>query len=176
MTRHDRHPARVLSMLLFAALAVGIVPVGSNAQASGNSARDKIDPWVFERAVGGQQAEFIVVLAEQADLSPAALLTDKLAKTRFVRDALYAKAQASQALLLASLRAQGVGYRPFYIVNAVLVTGTLAVAEAVAARADVARIDGNPELPNLQPVELTPEELEAAVRARFAPPPRVPRV
>lgn len=169
MTRDDGHFVRTLSILFLAALAASIIPAGSDAQASANSAREKIDPWVLDRAIGGQPAEFIVVLAEQADLSPAALLTDKLAKTRFVRDALYAKAQATQAPLLASLRAQGVACRPFYIVNAVLVTGTLAVAEAVAARADVARIDGNPELLNLQPVELTPEELEAAARSALAP-------
>jgi serine protease AprX len=169
MTRDDGRLARVLSILFLAALAVALYPVGVNALAGGISAREKIDPWVLERTVGDQQAEFIVVLAEQADLSPAALLTDKVAKARFVRDALYARAQISQAPLLASLRAQGVAYRPFYIVNAVLVTGSLAIAEAVAARADVARIDGNPELPNLQPVEFTLEEIEAAARSALAP-------
>jgi len=169
MTRDDRHLVRPLSILFLAALAATIAPVGSNAQASGISAREKIDPWVLERTAGDRQAEFIVVLTEQADLSPAALLTDKVAKARFVRDALYVKAQTSQAPLLASLRAQGAAYRPFYIVNAVLVTGPLAVVEAAAVRSDVARIDGNPELPSLQPVELTPEELEAAARSALAP-------
>ena len=109
-----------------------------------STARAKIDPWVLERTVGNQEAEFIVVLGEQADLTPASQLPDRASKARFVRDALYAKAQASQAPLLAWLDAQGVAYRSFYIVNAVLVTGSLAVAEAVAARSDVARIDGNP--------------------------------
>jgi len=169
MTRDDGRFVRARSILFLAALAASIIPAGSNALGAGNSAREKIDPWVLERAIGDQPAEFIVVLTEQADLSPAALLTDKVAKARFVRDALYAKAQASQAPLLASLRAQGVAYRPFYIVNAVLVTGTLAVAEAVAGRSDVARIDGNPELPSLQPVELTLEEIEAAARSALAP-------
>lgn len=169
MTRDDCRLFRILSILLVAALAVAIAPAESPAWASGSSALEKIDPWVLERATGDQPVEFIVVLAEQADLSPAALLTKKPAKTRFVRDALYAKAQASQAPLLASLRAQGVTCRPFYIVNAVLVTGSLAVAEAVAERADVARIDGNPELPGVQPVELTLDEIEAAVRSALAP-------
>lgn len=169
MTRDERRLIRILSALSLVALAASLIFAGSNALAGVVSGRDKIDPWVLGRATGDQPAEFIVVLAEQADLSPAALLTDKLAKTRFVRDALYAKAQATQAPLLASLRAQGVAYRPFFIVNAVLVTGTLAVAEAVAARADVARIDGNPELPSLQPVELTLEEIEAAARSALAP-------
>jgi hypothetical protein len=39
----------------------------------GNAAlEDKIAPWVMERTANGQQAEFIVVLADQANLSRAA--------------------------------------------------------------------------------------------------------
>lgn len=167
---HDGHRLiDSISLLLLSALVVGLASASAAAPGAVASARDKIDPWVLERTAGDRAAEFIVVLAEQADLSPAALLPDKAAKARFVRDALYAKAQASQAPLLASLRAQGAAYRPFYIVNAVLVTGPLAVAEAVAARSDVARLDGNPELPSLQPVELTLEEIEAAARSQLAP-------
>ena len=169
MTRDGHRLVWTHSLLFLAALAATIVPVDSNALAAGSPARGKIDPWVLERTAGDQVAEFIVVLGEQADLSPAAQLPDRASKARFVRDALYAKAQATQAPLLAWLDAQGVPHRTFYIVNAVLVTGSLAIAEAVAARSDVARIDGNPELPNLQPVELTPEELEAAARSALAP-------
>jgi serine protease AprX len=169
MTHHGPRLVGVIAPLVLSALLVGLAPVVSDASGTGSPGREKIDPWVVERAVGDRPTEFIVVLAEQADLSPAALLTDKVAKTRFVRDALYAKAQASQAPLLAALRAQGAAYRSFFIVNAVLVTGPLAVAEAIAARAEVARIDGNPELPSLQPVELTLEEVEAAARSALAP-------
>jgi serine protease AprX len=169
MTPDGRRLVRGLSLLVVAALAATVVPVDSKALGARSSGRDKIDPWVLERAAGDRQAEFIVVLAEQADLSPAARLTDKVAKARFVRDALYAKAQASQAPLLASLQAQGAAYRSFYIVNAVLVTGPLAVVEAVAARPDVARIEGNPEIAALQPVELAPAELEAAARSALEP-------
>jgi hypothetical protein len=48
----------------------------------------KLDPWVLSHAVAGQPAEFIVVMAEQADLSHAERLRTKLEKGRFVRDAL----------------------------------------------------------------------------------------
>ncbi len=161
---HSRHRlARVFPLLALATLA--LAPAASAASLG----MEKIDPWVVQRAAAEGQAEFIVVLGEQADLSPAARLADKAAKARFVRDALYAKAQATQAPLLATLRAQGAAVRPFFIVNAVLVTGPLALAQAVAARSDVARIDGNPELPALQPVELTLEEVEAAARSAMAP-------
>jgi subtilisin family serine protease len=169
MTRDGHRPARILPLAVLALLGAGFAAVAPGVPAAASPARDKIDPWVLERAVGGTPTEFIVVLAEQADLSPAAQLPDRAAKGRFVRDALYAKAQASQAPLLAWLDAQGVAYHAYYIVNAVLVTGPLAVAEALAARADVARIEGNPELPQVQPVELTPEELDAAARSVLAP-------
>jgi subtilisin family serine protease len=169
MARAGRRLVQALSLLVLAVLATTIGPVDSNALGADRPARDKIDPWVLERTTNDQQAEFIVVLDEQADLSPAARLPDKASKARFVRDALYARAQATQGPLLSWLREQGVPYRPFYIVNAVLVTGSLAVAEALAARSDVARIDGNPELPTLQPVELTPEEIKSAARSALAP-------
>ena len=38
----------------------------------GFAAANKIAPWVMEHTANGQQAEFFVVLADQADLSPAA--------------------------------------------------------------------------------------------------------
>ena len=37
----------------------------------------KIAPWVMEHTANGQQAEFFVVLADQADLSGAASFADK---------------------------------------------------------------------------------------------------
>ena len=41
------------------------------------AAANKIAPWVMEHTANGQQAEFFVVLADQADLSPAASLPDQ---------------------------------------------------------------------------------------------------
>ena len=52
-------------------------PARADATAPPQAARAKIDPWVVERASAGQQAEFIVVLADQADLSRAVSLPDK---------------------------------------------------------------------------------------------------
>src|SRR6267142_5150311 len=44
----------------------------------------KIAPWVMEHTANGQQAEFLVVLADQADLTAAANLQTKAEKGRFV--------------------------------------------------------------------------------------------
>ena len=56
----------------------------------------KIAPWVIEHTANGQQAEFFVVLADQADLSGAAALTTKTEKGRYVYEALRNKSQATQ--------------------------------------------------------------------------------
>ena len=117
----------------------------------GFAAANKIAPWVMEHTANGQQAEFFVVLADQADLSPAANLTTKAEKGRFVYQALQNKAQTTQGSILQWLRERGLEHRSFYIVNAILVKGTLQVAEALAARPDVARVEGNPHIQNQLP-------------------------
>src|SRR5207237_8024168 len=46
---------------------------------------------------------------------------------------------------------RGLKYKSFYNVNAVLVTGSRDIAEALAARQDVARLEGNPHIQNWFP-------------------------
>src|SRR6266496_1793663 len=79
----------------------------------------KIAPWVVEHTANGQQAEFLVVLAHQADLSPAAALQTKAEKGRFVLDALLNKAQTTQGPMLQWLRERGIGHQSFYFVNGI---------------------------------------------------------
>ena len=114
----------------------------------------------MEHTVNGQEAEFFVVLADQANLSPAASLATKAEKGRFVYQTLQAKAQTTQNSILQWLRDRGLEHRSFYIVNAILVKGNRQVAEALAARPDVARVEGNPlihnDLPQPGPVEKVP--------------------
>jgi subtilisin family serine protease len=116
-----------------------------------NGANIKIAPWVIEHTANGQQAEFFVVLADQADLSGAAALRTKAEKGRYVHDALWNKSQASQRPILQWLRERGIEHRSFYIVNAILVKGGREIAEALASRSDVARIEGNPHIRNALP-------------------------
>src|SRR6266576_545083 len=52
----------------------------------------KIAPWVIEHTSNGQQAEFFVVLADQADLSGAVSLPTKAEKGRYVYQTLLDKA------------------------------------------------------------------------------------
>jgi hypothetical protein len=120
----------------------------------------------------------MVVLADQADLSGAAMLRAKIDKGRFVRDALWNKAQMTQGPILQWLRDRGIEHRSFYIVNALSVKGDRAVAEALAARTDVARVEGNPRIQNfpqgLRAIESpsqpnSPETVEPGINYTHAP-------
>jgi serine protease AprX len=143
----------LLLLAAFVAFAGTIAVSRQPAVAAGAGGRDalqlgKIAPWVMEHTANGQQAEFFVVLTDQADLSQAATLQSKAEKGRYVYNALLNKGQTTQAPILQWLREHGLEYRSFYIVNAVLVKGTREVADALAARPDVARIEGNPHIQN----------------------------
>ena len=139
---------------------------------------NKIAPWVIEHTANGQQAEFIVVLADQADLRPAAALATKDEKGRFVRDALLEQEPDSRPILQ-WLRERAIEHRSFYIVNAILVKGSREIAETLAARPDVARVKGNPHIRNVlpQPVPVAetpsqpqaPETIEPGIAYTHAP-------
>ncbi len=112
----------------------------------------KIAPWVLAHTAQGEEIEFLVVLKEQADLRGAEQLATKLEKGRFVRDALWAKAQTTQSSLIAWLAERKLPYRSFYIINALWVKGSRAVAAELAARPEVARVEGNPVLSGIKPI------------------------
>ncbi|PYJ66120.1 MAG: hypothetical protein DME76_17440, partial [Verrucomicrobia bacterium] len=122
----------------------------------------KIAPWVMEHTANRQQAEFFVVLADQADLSGAANLPTKAEKGRFVYETLLSKAQTTQEPILQWLRDRAIEHQSFYIFNAILVKGTREIAETLAARPDVARVEGDPrihnDLPQPGPIEKAPSQ------------------
>src|SRR6266550_1032591 len=165
----------VLCAVLF--IAAGMVAVGANSSSRGTGQRAresprqlfnvKIAPWVIEHTASRRQAEFFVVLADQADLSPAAALNTKAEKGRFVHDALWNKAQTTQAPILQWLAERGIEHQSFYIVNGILVKGSREIAEALASRPDVARVEGNPIIHNALPqpgaVTQAPVQPEAPV-------------
>jgi serine protease AprX len=111
----------------------------------------KIAPWVIDHTANGQDVEFFVVLADQADLSGAAGFSTKAEKGRFVYETLRNKAQTTQEPILQWLRDRALEHRTFYIVNAILVHGTRQIADELSARSDVARIEGNPLIHNNLP-------------------------
>ena len=129
--------------------------VSSRAASQGSppeqaSIATKIAPWVTEHTANGQQADS-VVLADHADLSGAAALATKNEKGRYVDDELWNKSQATQGPILQWLSERGLAHQSFYIVNAILVKGGRDIAEALAARPDVASVEGNPHIQNSLP-------------------------
>ena len=175
-------------LCVFWFIAAGIAVVGAigssrtigKSAGSDGSPAGKIAPWVLEHTANGQRAEFIVVLTDQADLSGAAALTTKMEKGRYVYDALRNKSKATQTPILQWLRDRGIEHRSFYIVNAILVKGSREVAEALASRQDVARIEGNPHIQNSLPQPATdccrgssrpqkPETIEPSITYTHAP-------
>src|SRR5436309_6437834 len=158
---------RIFCSLFVVAAAVSLVAAVASSNAVGQriggdavNIANKVAPWVVEHTAYGQQAEFFVVLAERADLRPAANLPTKTEKGRFVYQTLLEKAQSTQGPILQWLRERNIENQSFYIVNAILVKGDRQLAETLAARPDVARVTGNPhihnDLPERGPIEESP--------------------
>ncbi|MDY7079711.1 MAG: S8 family serine peptidase [Chloroflexota bacterium] len=132
---------------------------------------DNVASQVWDATADGSETGFLVILAEQATLGPAATLPTREARLRYVYDTLRETALRSQAPLRAELGAAGVGYRPFYAVNMLAVEGDRTLVTRLAARSDVARIAANPRvhqpLPEPQPGgvrPMAPQEVEWGVR------------
>ncbi|HKP13722.1 MAG TPA: S8 family serine peptidase [Blastocatellia bacterium] len=142
---------RLLAVFVGFALSTLLMNGFPPAQAQNQNAYAKLSLWVIEHTADGQAAEFLVVLSEQADLSGAEQFETKEEKGRFVFNALLDKAQATQGPMLDWLKANGVEHRSFYVVNMVWVKANLKVALALAARPEVARVEGNPLIHN-QPI------------------------
>jgi subtilisin family serine protease len=108
----------------------------------------KIARWVRDHTANGRQAEFLVVLSDQADLTQAKALKSRHERRHRVREALWNKAQQTQQPILQWLRERKIEHRSFYIVNAIWVKADADVAAALAARPDVLRVEGNPLIRN----------------------------
>ena len=165
-------------VILVASIFASAHSSAAGLQQSNRLASPKIAAWVLEHTADGKQAEFLVVLADQADLSAAEKLQTKEEKGWYVYRTLYEKAQATQQPILDWLRANGVEHRSYYIVNMIWVNGKIEIAQALAARDDVARIDGNPvihnQLPQPAPAAkaeqtLAPEAVEPGISYSRAP-------
>ncbi len=127
-------------------------PASKLSKEQQQKALKKLSPWVLQKTDDGAEAEFLVVLENQADLSLSNTFDTKEEKGRYVFETLMARAKETQAPLLKWLEERGIRGQAFYIVNAILVKGSREIALEVAARDDVARLDGNPQLQGIQPI------------------------
>jgi serine protease AprX len=140
----------VLSILMLMAILFGW-----STPASATPWESKVDAWVLETAAQGP-TEFLVMLDEQADLSPSGGLGTKAERGEFVYQALTATAASSQGPVIAALQRMGVEYRSYWVVNALWVRGDLEVIAALAQRPDVRHVYANPSVRLDAPVEQTP--------------------
>ncbi len=145
------------SFALITLFWVAVIASSSFSARETNPTINKIAPWVLEKTANGAEAEFLVALADQADLRGADALATKEEKGRFVRDALWNKAQATQRPLLDWLQARKIEHRAYYITNVIWVKADAEVALALASRPDVARLEGNPTIRNY-PIDLPVED------------------
>jgi serine protease AprX len=121
------------------------------------AAANKIDSRVLAATANGGSTDFILVLAEQADLSGAARLPTKQAKGQFVYQALRDTAARTQAPLLKQLDGLGASYHAYYVANVIAVRGDGAAVSALAASPLVARIEADaPEALALPPPQAEP--------------------
>ncbi len=146
--------SRVFSLFSIVVLLAASLPAASRA-APRAPWESKVDPWVLQTTQKGE-SEFLVYLAEQADLSGAASLPTKEAKSRYVFEQLSRLAARTQGPLLDELRRLGVDFRPYWVANMVWVRGGRAAVRRLAARPDVAHIFANPKVRLQQPAANAP--------------------
>jgi subtilisin family serine protease len=116
----------------------------------------EVDEAVWEALEEGVEAEVLVLLRPQADLSGAAALATKEAKGRYVYERLWAAAEGSQRAVRAMLDAQKANYRPFYLVNGLQVHADRALVQRLAERPEVDRIVFNPSAKGVPDPGLSP--------------------
>ena len=110
------------------------------------AARAPLDERIFAGRTLQEPATFLVVFRDEADLTPAAAISDRVERIRFVGEALRAQAEVSQAPLRARLLAAGIAFRPYFLVNMMEVKAPRAVAEEISLRPEVSAVARNPEV------------------------------
>ena len=161
MFRVNRRLVGLLSLLWLAAAAAAL------------HAEAPVDPRIFAGKAAGKSASFLVVLREQADVSAAASIPDRVERIRYVYETLKAAAEVSQRQLAARLSEAGVPFRSHFLVNMIEVEAPASLARELAARPEVSSLAANPAVhPPEPPPEIAPEEA-SSVEAGATPEPHV---
>lgn len=142
---------RTLWMGALFLLAAVLTPGGAGA--AGALAQGKIEPQVRALLAQQGQANVLVVLAEQPDVSGAAAQVSKADKGRYVYARLRETADRTQAPLRALLDRMGLRYRAYYVTNVIAIENLDAnTAAALAGRPEVGQIAANPAVKLQDPV------------------------
>ncbi|KRF38254.1 hypothetical protein ASG96_17515 [Terrabacter sp. Soil810] len=128
-----------------------------NAYAADPDPRDKLSAAAEQRLTQNKTADFWVRMIDKADLSKGSQVADWNQRGKAVHDALRSHATASQAKVVAQLKAANADYTPYWITNAVLVRGgTLGLANTLAANTEVKEIVETSVLELIKPVDQKP--------------------
>jgi len=151
----------LFSFLLLAGLVFGLLqPV--NAMGTTPQATDKIETAVLQKIEATGSSDFVIEMAEQADLSAAYAITDWVARGDYVVETLKATAERTQKSVIAMLDKEGLSYQSFFSGNEVHVyDGSNRVVLALAALDEVSHIR-YPRTVHINPtVNLSPVTVEA---------------
>jgi subtilisin family serine protease len=159
---------RLAAAGLVVGLALPIGAAGSPAaaapdQAEAKAVASKVAKKVTNRIARDGKASFWVFLDRKADLSGAAKLRGHTEKAAHVYRTKTEHAERTQAGLRALLAKRGADFTPYWLVNAIRVTGDADLLGDIAVRSDVAEIaaDDPVELP--KPLPGSPVETVNAV-------------
>jgi subtilisin family serine protease len=139
---------------VFAALLAGLALVGVGAL------------YALFGQPGFYGEHLFVILKDQADLSQARTMQEYAARRGFVYETLVNHADASQADLRAQLERRGRDYEPYYLVNALEVSGGPFLRAWLEQRPEVDRVLSNPIL---RPLPETPAAASGSAGAVDSP-------
>lgn len=107
-----------------------------------------VDPAVRVSAGQGGDVDVLIVLADQAQpmLAPLDPRADYRQRRRALVDALRARADTQQAGVRGWLQSRGIAHRPYWIANLIAARLDAGEVDALARRADVARIAADPKI------------------------------
>ena len=117
-----------------------------------SAAHSKISIALKQQFTKDETIECIVYLKNQADLANMKSIHGKVNKGSFTFQSLTAFAKEEQASLLEFLENEQALYKPFWIINAILVKGDATLLTAIAKRTDVLLILANSGLRQSIPV------------------------
>ncbi len=103
----------------------------------------KIASRVLADTADGKSTPVVIYLADQADVSAAYSMKDQDARGWYVFNTLTQHAARTQVGLQGFLKSRGVTYQSFWAANMLVADANRELVDALAARADVARVDSN---------------------------------
>ncbi len=124
----------------------------------------RVDSQVLETLAASGSADFVIEMAEQADLSAAYAISDWNERGQYVVDTLKATAERSQKDAIGQLNRQGARFTSYFVSNVIVVRGgNQRALDAVQNLPGVARVRA-PVVVRLEPVE---ELLRRAVEIKL---------